>query len=82
MLSEERSVLWSYISQLQSYHEYNIDNPLYKSFVNGATDTISRIRLENLLMNNFPLIKIYCYLMTHISGIILMMVQKDFIREK
>jgi len=28
LLSEERSVLWSYISRLQSYHEYNIDNPL------------------------------------------------------
>lgn len=52
LLSEERSVLWSYISRLQSYHEYNIDNPLYKFFVNGATETISKIKLENFEVDN------------------------------
>ena len=52
LLSEERSILWSYISQLQSYCEAMIDNPLYKSFVNGATETISKIRLENFEVDN------------------------------
>ena len=47
ILSEERSALWNYISQLQSYCEVMIDNPLYKSFVNGATENMSKMRLEN-----------------------------------
>lgn len=52
VLSEERDVLWNYIAQLQSYNEANIDNPLYKSFVNGATKTMSTIRLENYTVDN------------------------------
>ena len=52
VLSEERDVLWNYIAQLQSYNEANIDNPLYKSFVNGATQTMSTIRLENYTVDN------------------------------
>lgn len=52
ILSEERDVLWNYIAQLQSYNEANIDNPLYKSFVNGATQTMSTIRLENYTVDN------------------------------
>lgn len=52
LLSEERNALWNYIAQLQSYNEANIDNPLYKSFVNGATQTMSTIRLENYTVDN------------------------------
>lgn len=48
----DRVMLWPYIMQLRSYVETKLDQPLYKSFVNGATETISRIKIEDISIEN------------------------------
>ena len=43
-----------YILQLHPYIDSKLDDPLYKGFVNGPTETISRIRLNQFSTDNLP----------------------------
>lgn len=49
---EDRTTLLLYIESLQEYVEEKIDKPLYNDFKKNATETISRIRLENFEVDN------------------------------
>ena len=44
---EWKGSIYAYATALREYVYDKIDQPLYKAFVNGATETISRIKLEN-----------------------------------
>ena len=48
------NVLDMYILQLHPYIDSKLDDPLYKGFANGATETISRIRLDQFSTDNLP----------------------------
>ena len=47
-------VLDRYILELHPYIDTKLDDPLYKGFANGPTETISRIRLDQFSTDNLP----------------------------
>lgn len=46
-LLEDKRVLWEYVPMLPDFVNYYLDEPLYKAFNQHATETISRIKLED-----------------------------------
>ena len=50
-LLEDKRVLWEYVPMLPDFVSYYLDEPLYKAFNHHATETISRIKLEDFSVN-------------------------------